>query len=245
MFEGDGTGIGAFHEGDGTGIQTLYQGDGTELWSAQSETGSIIDNFEDEPDGPYEDDETIVDYYTITGDSANWERSTDAIQGDYALERTSSEAAAALYSAPDDGLPSYPEVGDTVGLLIRDNDEIPGLVLCADDGIEGYAFYIQPSSSSLDNISIVREGDDSTVLAGTNPEMDVGVWYWGEAFVGSDGTLEWSVYEVDDETLERGSLLGSVTATDDTYLNNDGFGYYVRSASSRTTSWDWVRVIDT
>ena len=244
MQDGAGNPIGTFHEGGGTGIQTLYRGGGTELWTSEPDF-QIIDNFEDAPDGPYGDGEDIFDYYTLTGESADWERSTDAIQGGFALDQSDRESVAALYSVPNDGLPSYPEVGERVALLIRDGGELPGLVLNADAGIEGYGFFIQPSDGGLDNIDIRRIDDNATTgLAGTDPTMDEGVWYWGEAFVGSDGTLEWSVYEVDDETLERGSLIGSVTATDYTYLDNDGIGFYVRSGSSGPSAWDWIRVVE-
>jgi len=205
---------------------------------------TMVDNFEDadaEPPGVYEDGETLGDYYE--GELDSWERTTENTgEGNHALA-LNGETADSILSNPGDGLNRYPENGEWMRFLAKDNvDEgaRPGIVRNAswdtfETGINGYFFGFEPDNSE---VTIRRVDDGSTTsLAEISADVSFGEWYWLECLVEDDGTLELEVYEFDNG--ERGSLLGSGSASDSTYVDDDGIGTYIRSGIDK-----WLTVLN-
>jgi len=91
---------------------------------------SVIDNFEDAPDGPYNSGDTILTYYTEFVSS--FARSTNSILGSQSVSRDGSAGFnSGIISSPGDGLPNYPAEGETVSIITDDLSQRPGVIAAA------------------------------------------------------------------------------------------------------------------
>ena len=206
----------------------------------------VVDNFEDadaDPAGPYEDGEDITDYYG--GATAGFARTTDnAVEGDKSLNGNQAESNEFIISEPNDGLPNYPDFGDTISFLLEDRGDIslPGAVYNGALGTDdtGYAAIID----TRDEIAIRRlDGQGNiTVIASTSQTINENQVYYGEVDIPSENgdSHEFRIYNVDG--LEPDNLLATVTATDDTYTDQRGIGWYAGSSSDHDTRMDRMRI---
>ena len=196
---------------------------------------SVVDNFEDadaNPPGVYEDGESISDYYS--GDTEEFSRTTtDAIEGGHSLNITNSQFWERIYSFPGDGLPRYPEKGEKISALLRDDggESEPGFMYGFedDDGtLKGYSAEIGTRENAVvirriddlngESQTILLDDDVGTISANTIYELEV-QWHDGSGSE-SDGTHEYTLYTVDQD-LERDTEVGSGSTTD---TNHDGRG---------------------
>ena len=217
--------------------------DGQELLAIPD---NVVDNFEDaggDPAGFYEDGETLSDYYS--GDTGDFQRfSTDDAEGDTAVERTS-QGENWILSTPGDGLNRYAVAGETVAWLGYDpsGQQFAGPVFLGanPNSLDGYSFVIRGG----DGLRIERfDGGFGTAYT-NSASVSADVWYWCEADLPDDGdaTIEFRAYHLS-TNLERGDLIGSVSATDDTHVGNEGVGLAGRSTNVNGPIADWIRVIE-
>lgn len=78
---------------------------------------SVVDNFEDSPDGPYGTGDDITTYYS--GDTGGASRTTSTPIADtysLALQTSSNDY---IGSVAGDGLPAYPQYGDVLSFRVR------------------------------------------------------------------------------------------------------------------------------
>ena len=209
---------------------------------------SVVDNFELHPDadgaespyGIYGEGETIEDYYR-GGQLDDYSiTESDVIDGERALsydENTGDDQL--IYSLPGDGLNRYPEPEDTVSYLSYGDGDLADVgtwdllttnVEESGDRINGYGFGIDYTDEI---IGIYRwdgkEGAGSgnrALLDSTSISVSDNTWYWVVIDTpDSDGDMSATVYEVDTESFEKGSEVGSVSTTDTTHSHeNRGIG---------------------
>lgn len=127
---------------DGTNTHTLSALDGDPehiYWThSELEPGEVltIDNFEEEPDGPYGSNEDLPDYYggfddqTLTSvDGSIYEIQTTVVNdGQRALEMSDDSFATGVVSHTDDGLPRYPQQGETWEVRLYLETDSSGLI---------------------------------------------------------------------------------------------------------------------
>ena len=206
----------------------------------------VVDNFEDadgDPPGPYEDGDTLSTFYTII--NADFDRTTtDVIKGGHSLSRESEPGSAdqdVIISQPNDGLPNYPDEGETLSLIVSDvARDMQGGVLAAvpdDNDFKGYG--ISPTSDTFrlwrfDGVGDVTELAQFSDTSSGPLEVVISPPADGE------DSVEGAVYELDSD-LERDGELGSFDETDDTYAGERGVGVYARSSGDTGTFADELR----
>ena len=208
----------------------------------------IIDNFEDAPDGPFESGDDLDTYYTIVGESSHkWERDSGSVQGatslrgQYALALTSGGNGSSnwrnMFSLPGDGLPNYPNPGDTVRCLIQNpgDDKDPAFYANVESNGDCFSIGMHNGLSELEIHSFNADSNndsDNNQLASTNISISSSTWYWLEIHTASsDNNVEASLYDVEleENSLVRGSHHGTVEADDRHTGRGIGFGYSSRS----------------
>ena len=219
----------------------------------------VVDNFEDadaDPAGPYEDGEGITDYYShqFPTDPVQYERTTDDVEeGSHALSRIGEEEGRSnIVSWPDDGLPTYPDFGDTVAWLIRDpgSGTSPAFMPAVVDESppKGYAYKIYPE----DNVIQIWKENDLTVddsdeqIASESVTHSEGTWYWCEGVIPdpAENDLEFSLYELESD-LSRGDHLATVSGSDPDYTDGEGIGWWCRRRTTDEGAMaDFLRVLD-
>ena len=187
---------------------------------------SVLDNFEPadgDPAGPYDDGDNLETYYTIhTGD---FERSdSDPIKDDFSLSRTETAGGdgSFIISRPGDGLPTYPDPGESVSAIIDGQDQFPGLIAgCPDtDQVDGYALLIRDGDIRFRRYD---NGSATTLATSSDSISDFPVEGVVKPPGEGDDNVQASVYELDDN-LERDGQVVSFDETDDTYDGERGFG---------------------
>lgn len=135
---------------DGASASEVIAPDGSVIWSAIPD--AVVDNYEDDPDGPYGTGDDITTYYS--GDTGIASRTTtNPIAGSYslALETGGNDY---IGSVSGDGLPAYPQYGDVLSFRVR----FPA----TDWSVSHY--YLASSNNSRDDLYGVRiKTDDSAI----------------------------------------------------------------------------------
>lgn len=242
--KGDGTGLGA------KGYSQVRKGDGTVLWNAIP--ASVVDNFEaadGDPPGPYESGETIADYYR--GATGSYGRTTtNAVEGSFAMEATVESSNDYIYSLPGDGLPNYPDAGQTVDGIINDPDAIdPGVLAGASENANGIDGYLYRILVGADEIRIDRLTDYQTDGSGTLTNLQIGATslsastnYWFEVRppTSGDATVSFGLYNVDNSGTEpsKGAEITTISTTDSDHTDDRGIGVFRASSSGVGTIAD-------
>jgi len=191
----------------------------------------VIDNFEDSPDGPY-DDETINDFYSI--DTESFERVGDnAIEGSKALEITEDVPAdTIILSEKGDGLDRYPASGQKLRIYLNslfddnNNSPYPYVVFLAektDEGVNGYGVGLSPVQNE---VSIFKIKDSvSEKLSSEDLSISSNEWFWLEIELPTDDNdiIKAEVYEVSNG--DRGSFRNDVVANDNEFADNRAVGF--------------------
>jgi hypothetical protein len=209
--------------------------DGTQVFGAIPD--SVVDNFEaagTNPPGPYRSGDTIADYYS--GDTGSFQRTqTDAPEGSNALQLTSSPEA--IFSNPGDGLPAYPQEGDTISFLIRDSSDgdFPVVLTNVQDVASPncYGFELDQSDISIFRYDNGNFDDFGTELESKNVGASAGTWHFGEVSLPESGTnnISFELFSLD-QNNEKDSSLGSVSTTDSNVSpSNRGIGWATRTAN--------------
>jgi len=224
---------------DGQQVQEITV-DGQTVFTAGPDPG-IIDNFEDQPDGVYGTNDTVADYYS--GDTVQFGRTTsDVIEGSQALEDTgASSNVSAMASVPGDGLNAYPQEGDTIQWLVYTGGSTAGPMVATNTDIDGYLY---ATSSGANQLQIWRFDNSSfTKLVATNVTISSNKHYLAEGRVPSanDDLLTWDLYNVDTNTLAKGSLIADVAARDSNHVSR-GIGWGIVGISGGTFA-DNLRVL--
>ena len=115
--------------------------DGDVVYQASAIPDSVIDVFEDEPDGLYASGEDIYDYYTVQMQSNSMNRTTqESLIGEYSVYSDDGSGNIDYSPHGDDTLLSYPEVGSIFFVHFYDNAggrSGPNLGFLLDEGGEG------------------------------------------------------------------------------------------------------------
>jgi len=229
--DGSGDSIGAIRLGDGSEIAEVRTGAGDVLFSADT----IVDNFEGvngSPAGPYGSGDGISDYYS--GDVSGYDRNTaDPADGSFGLRFTDPEAA--IWSHPGDGLPNYPNEGDTVSFLAQDSSggDRPAAAFHVEDVASSPSAYIcvmsvaQDSDIHISRMSDLTDRSSETQLASTSISESADTYFWNEVSLktSGDNTITYEMYELNAD-LTRGSQIASVSANDSNVsFSNRGIGW--------------------
>lgn len=221
--------------------------DGRGLFVGDTGT-TIIDNFEESPDGPYSSGGPLSDFYD--GDTGDYHRDTSAVvEGSFALySEDTSGAWRNIISQPGSGLPTYPGPGDWIGFLGRplSGDNHSMFIVCGGTDGTGYAVRWNTSDFGFrkwtDRRTTITLGSDNSL--GLNGET----WYWFEMlFPDSSGQLEADVYQLNTSPLSRGSQIDSIShnvvnSGDDEYLSQEGVGMG-EDGNQAGNIIDWARVL--
>ena len=215
---------------------------------------NVVDNFEDgnaDPAGVYESEDTIADFYS--GDTSGYARTTtEVIEGGNALEYTGDVNGGFIASEPNNGLNRYPAKGEIISGLLRDTstDHVPQFIIGAEvseGDVSGYGIQIRPDESRLRIARYVDSSEDAVLAETTSASLNFDEWYdceveWHDGSGSeSDNEIVFTVYEIDEDTLERENEVASISANDSTFEDNSGVGFRAIRETSETL-FDFVRV---
>ena len=225
---------------------------------------SVVDNFEDadaDPAGPYQEGESLTDYWSNDNGHGAIGRSTDNVaEGNHALEftRSGDVSIESRWSLPGDGLPRYPEDGETIRVLMRDTaDRIRPYLLAMvgdDSNPDCYAVFFRGDEDEIElrkvfNINEDDPRDDTETLDSATPSLTSGDWYWIEWELPDSDDNEHivDVYETDDDgdgSVSRGSSVTTLSANDDDFLGQRGIGTTSGSSSNEGVVIDDILILD-
>ena len=213
---------------------------------------SVVDNFEDFPDGPYESGDSLSDFYS--GDLGVFSRTTSDVpgDGDYALDEDGS-GNVAIISEEGDGLPRYPEKGEIFSVLMRNNgsNSVPYFgwaTTGTENSSDGYGI-----KTVNDEIRFIKNdgdepGDGERLVEDSTGDNMVDEWIhveveWHDGTGSeSDGTMVYNVHFYDTENNEKGSHITSGSVTDTDY-DDKGIAFALRSQEDAGTAFDDYKVI--
>ena len=208
---------------------------------------NVVDNFESadgDPAGPYESGETIADYYR--GDTASFERSqTGVIEASWSLRWTGTPGDE-IWSIPGDGLPNYPTATETTKHLLKELDGWnPWVVRASESGTSDLLGYGTRLRAEDNEFTLWRiDSGGLTELDSSTAGVTEDTLYWIEITPPeSAGSVTVERYSVDESTLERGSLIDSLSSNDDTHTDCTGHGFRSSSADSDATMADDVTIV--
>jgi len=206
---------------------------------------NLIDNYEDAdatPAGPYGSGDTIDTYYTVTNGS--FERSTtNAIDGSFSIARNSASGtndSDAAVSLPGDGLPNYPDEGESVSAIVDDPANLfPGVMSAVPSAeVKGYTGLYAFGEVFLrrhDGSGSVTDLNSTTVSASLPYEIVVKPPATGGS------TVEMSVFELNPD-LSRLSRIANFSETDSTYAGEQGIGMIAANDSNTGLVGDNLRI---
>ena len=187
----------------------------------------IVDNFEDLPDGPY-DTESVSDFYN--GDTGSASRVTsNVISGTHSLEKTTKNTS--IYSTS--GLPNYPQKGDVFEAKIdpvgTNADKDFGFILFGmDSSGNGYGV----CGNNFVGDAIIRTfsaGNRDDTLASATSSLSDGEQHRMVVEWQTDNTIVLNVFDTND------NLQANVSATDSTFSNQTGVGFFSGGGGSSST----------
>lgn len=155
---------------------------------------SVVDNFEEFPDGPYEEGESLTDYYTGDTGAASIQTAT-VYEGDRALEFGSSgRTTHFIYSLGTEDLPRQPQPGETIRLFVNlgASDSRPAFFFGVQDADNYYAVRTHGGNNDIE-IRIVENGSLSN-LSSSNYSPSAG-WNRWEITWESNGDITFEVFE--------------------------------------------------
>jgi len=216
----DGTNItGATIDGQQVSEITI---DGQTAWTAILD--SVVDDFEDN---------NLNEYSGNTGSFTT--QTSPVYNGSYSLGDVSQNRS--IYSDVGDGLPYYPQRGDTVEWRTHQSggNDVATTGLFSSGGRSGNGYDFRPGSVDGTGYMQIRrwDGGSQTTIASAN---SVAVEYeWMRHRVESDAsTLTYKVYD------SSGNKLGQISATDSTYSNRGiWFGAYPGDTDG-VRNWDYM-----
>ena len=179
---------------------------------------SVVDNFEEEPDGPYGDTDDLDTYYSTQTATASFETET-VFEGSRALDLTHSDGSDFIISDTTDGLPNYPARPAYLRVAMYDDS---GVSLAAMFGVQDssnfYAFGSRPDSNEL---RLWKDGvGGGDVVASEEVTLSQDTWYIYECDWNDNGTIEIRVLDSDENEL------GSLSHTDEDY-SDGGIGFLI------------------
>lgn len=200
---------------------------------------NLVDNYEDDPDGPYASGEDITDYYT--GDTGAYSRSTaTSIDGSYSLQASHSEGGSSSYRriVSLSGLPNYPSLGDNFSVFFRSSNLNSGQNADTVD----FDFFEQSDGSGI-RIQVEGSGDfalssPNDVSTGSHSLSD-NTWYEFYLETQTDGTIDGYIRST------GGTNLHSLTITDNTFTSG-GIAFQLGNnqfSSSHTVYWDNASIL--
>jgi len=233
-----------------SGVSDIVGPDGNVLFEDRPDIpDGTVDNFEAVDaslPGVYETGQTLADYYS--GATGSWARTTsNVVQGAHALEKTSASIFDHIYSVPGDGLNEYPSEGDTIIWLAKTatsastNEISPGPIVAASSGVDGYLYSWSIKNS---DIRIWRlDGGSYTQLNTASASLSDDTWHWCEARVpsSSDGSLTYTVYQLNTTDLTRGAEVATISTTDTNYVSR-GIGWSNSTNNTTGTVADWLHI---
>ena len=201
--------------------------DGDEIFAIPD----FLDNWEDAPDGLYESDETIVDYWS--GSTGDYERSTDAdYRGDFGLVTVGTSDPGFIHFDGDE-----PAEGEAVSALFKrgENDANPTIYAAVpdDQSDQGYGLYFTSLGVGL----VIRNPSfDATWGPTIDISDDISSGEVFEAVIeppeSGDDTIRFAVYTLSDiDGMERDEKVGEETKTDTEFAGNTGVAIARESGS--------------
>ena len=225
-------------KGDGTpvapkGISQIRTGDGRILFGGVAIPDLVTD---------YEF-ESLSDNFSIVGD---WSLSSGSVEGDKGLSSDSDNDQEVTLSEPGDGLDRYPDPGEPVSFLHRENGAVPGAVVSgAFDGDASWSNFDGYSVEFRDGFFLIfrHDGGSRTEIASKSPSKTNGDWF--ELVINppkdeNDGIKAWA-FEIDENEVNseaspsdyRTTEIDVVEASDeDAYRDQRGVGAVTRSTDS-------------
>lgn len=175
---------------------------------------SVVDNFEDLYDGPYEEVDDLSTFYST--ESGGAERQSGLVsEGDYAARGDGSDNTY-IWSMPDDGLPYYPEWGDDFTVE-----------LATDGGRAGFIFFSEGPTIDADCWRVRIQDDPTSGIRLYSPDGDEN----RIEFNPSSGfyTMEISTTEDGDVTLDTSE---GGTSINNQKTDGNGIGWYFRGTGA-------------
>jgi hypothetical protein len=199
-------------------VDEIHRIDTTQVQTFSGDNTVLIESF----------DESITANW-VGGDSTFKYEATPSIEGD-AAAFWDDGGNTTDYSIPGDGLPYYPQPGDTIAMGVRQEGTdrvVMGFGKEADDVSEDYRVQLRVEE---DEVRLVRDDVGSqTTLGSISASLSKDTWYILEADYdgGGEGTHPFRVYSVDGSG-NRDTVLGEETSptTDTTYR---GRGVLIRA----------------
>ena len=242
-------------EDETTYTATVLSDDDTDSVTVEIESAipdSVIDNFGEEL---YEDESrTLSDYYRF-GSNADQQRTTDNAKVSTHLLELVSDERSTIWAHPDDDnedLNNYASQGDDLLAIVRTGGAEPCFTFNIENSDSPGGYFIRLDDGS-NNLALERIDDLSQDWADTRTTLETesasisgDTHYWLEVSPSWDGDTEITgdLYEtVEDDGIERGDFIASISATDDTYQDELGHGFTEASTGSGG-GFDEISILD-
>ena len=236
IFTPDGTEVEEVILPDGSKASEVIAPDGTVVFDAIPD--SVVDNFElegSDPAGPYSDGDDITEFYA--GDTSEFSITTDESSvGSRSLEFNDSNFRTIL-SKPEDGLPRYPEYGETVNYYVRFGQNVNDLrfIFGAEDADNFFGVQTNPDR---DRVRFFKRVGGSFESVATDETVNYPLDEWLKVEV--DWQDEKTISVMDSEE----TVLGSVSGADTTFDNEMGIGFEGLDSGTNPGYFDGVHVPD-
>lgn len=210
---------------------------------------SVVDNFEEEPDGPYGGGETLSEFWS--GSPSSYSFATDTVfDGSRSLENDdkTSPGARRIWSLDTDGLPHYPEAGDVWVLHIwfESGSDVGDLgrfgpYFGTQDAQDGDSYYISLQTRAGEFQIGRLDNGSSTTLADTTltgADIPTGKWLRFRCVWETDGDI---TAEFQSQSGGEWSNIVSVSTNDTTYA--DGGVGWIQGTDSADVDYrldDWL-----
>lgn len=203
-------------------------------------TNNLIDDFESQD----------LSDYTYVSASGNFSFSSDpVINGNFSLVGNHNISNPRMVSTS--GLNYYPSRGDTVAWYFRPGNVSAvgcGVILLLDGTSEekGYTFEIGRKGNKPNNneMQIRKYTSEGTINLDNAPaSLSDDTWYEVEVVLGTDGSLDMSVYNVD-SVGDRKNKISTLKTSDSDYASGGiGISLSVSGSSNSTSYFDYLRTI--
>lgn len=200
-----------------------------------------VDNFEDDPDGPYASGDDITTYYG--GDVGVYSRQQGTvIEDSYSLEATGTTSSNIISST--NGLANYPAQGDTFEATIQftnSNAGSHGLLFATQSesgksNIEGYEVHAVPAGPRFQIRRWEGNGNANTLDDAQYSSFQTNTEYRFEVSWSTNGTIDATVFEA-------GSQVAAMSATDTNYTSG-GIGWaHNEGDSSQSSFFDTFQIL--
>jgi len=246
-------------KGDGTpleipGVQEVRSGDGRVFFEGDAIPDNVVDNFEEEPDGPYGDNDTLSTYWDdseLSSSEDAYIQTSTVIEGGRSLAVEGLSLNNVLWSHPNHhDLPRYPQQGEefsVFGFIGEDDDTnlFWWFGMPDESGHDsGYRVGIS-NPQSFGDIVLYRVDDASATDLGRDSDAgDFGLWEVRVSWFGND-EIEADVYRHGDEPtpVAEPTLISELSGNDDNYTGEEGIGFSSSSDVTPAVFYDDWRVL--